>query len=536
MFPKIGLGFKITFAAVLVTIAMGIFSVVVQSYLIAEQGQSEIQNAMRYIIKEAENVREATASLNQNNAFHTERLLEELKTKSDYKNSTIYKTVPVVAAWEAIKPLARDEGFEFRVPSMDSRNEKNTPTTQERQILEYFETTGAAEYFNVDRTTKKIIYARPIKLTEGCLSCHGNPANSLTGDGKDILGFRMENWKAGRNHGAFILTASTDRIDSIIWSGAKRIALLSLLSAAGIGIVFSYINRKLIVLPLNNVISNVNESTIQTTLASNEISKSSNTIAESASRQAAALEETSASLEELTSMTHTNSENAGLAKTLAEGASTKASSGAVEMQEMIEAMQSIKTASDDIAKIMKSINEIAFQTNILALNASVEAARAGAAGAGFAVVADEVRNLAQRSALAAEETSAKIAESIQRSNRGVDISSRVVKTFQEIVEQIKKVDQTVSQIASASEEQRIGIDQINSAVSQLDKSTQSNAAGSEELAASAQELCAQAASLQDSVQSLAEMMGIQVAQAALKVTTSTPSSLRSTPSQPRRLN
>lgn len=46
---------------------------------------------------------------------------------------------------------------------------------------------------------------RPVRLSEkdGCLYCHGNPEKSIWGNGKDILGYKMENWSDGKLHGVF---------------------------------------------------------------------------------------------------------------------------------------------------------------------------------------------------------------------------------------------------------------------------------------------------------------------------------------------
>jgi len=78
-----------------------------------------------------------------------------------------------------------------------------------------------------------------------------------------------------------------------------------------------------------------------------------------------------------------------------------------------DAMDRIEAASQEIGIIVSVIDGFAFQTNLLALKAGVEAARAGDAGKGFAVVASEVRALAQRSADAAREIKALIADSSQ---------------------------------------------------------------------------------------------------------------------------
>jgi len=237
------------------------------------------------------------------------------------------------------------------------------------------------------------------------------------------------------------------------------------------------------------------------------VASSSHSLADGSSSQAASIEETSASLEELSSMTKRNAESAQQAKQAASQARASADTGAERMRAMQAAMQAITSSSADISKILKTIDEISFQTNILALNAAVEAARAGEAGAGFAVVADEVRALAQRSAVAAKETAAKIDDSVAKSQQGAQISTEVAKSFEIIQQQVLQLDALVGEIATASSEQSQGIGQVTTAVSQMDRITQSNAASAEETAAASQDLNAQASVLSDAVQSLQELVG-----------------------------
>jgi len=241
--------------------------------------------------------------------------------------------------------------------------------------------------------------------------------------------------------------------------------------------------------------------------ASTQLSETSQSLAEGTSTQAASVEETSSSLEEASSMTQRNAENVNTAKELARQTRAAADIGATDMKAMSLAMQAIQTSSNDIAKIIKAIDEIAFQTNILALNAAVEAARAGEAGMGFAVVADEVRNLAQRSAQAARETSAKIESAITKTSQGVTINAKVALALDEILIKARQMDELAGEISAASTEQAEGISQINAAVVQVDKIIQSNAASAEENAASAEELSAQAEVMKHAVEQLMGLVG-----------------------------
>jgi methyl-accepting chemotaxis protein len=258
---------------------------------------------------------------------------------------------------------------------------------------------------------------------------------------------------------------------------------------------------------LGHVAASLSEGSQQVSAASTQVSASSQSLAQGASEQAASLEESSASLEEMAAMTKRNAENARRANELARDTRASADKGVADMQQMTAAIQAIKSSSDDIAKIIQTIDEIAFQTNILALNAAVEAARAGEAGMGFAVVADEVRNLAQRSATAAKETTAKIEGAISRTAQGVEMSGTIGQTLNEILTKARQLDELAAEVSSASQEQTQGISQVSTAVSQMDKVTQSNAASAEESAAAAEELNSQAGVLKEVVEDLRKLVG-----------------------------
>jgi methyl-accepting chemotaxis protein len=491
-------------AAILLTVASALL---VQRNIIQDQGVELTLDTMRASIVEAENVRESISRLGEGGAFDRAKLLAEFKASGDLRGSTLYRTIPVVAAWDAVAKAAKQAGYDFRVPKNGARNPQNNPTADEAEILRVLETGTVPEYIRINRAANEIVFARPIKLTSDCLACHGDPAKSASHDGKDFLGFQMENWKAGEVHGAFVLRTNFDNVDRVVRAGMLN-SLAWVLPVTGLMAVgFYFLNRRLIVRPLAQSIASIESASRETNSAAHEISGASNGLAQGSSEQAAALEETSASLEEMASMTQRNADSANQARGTAVQAREAADTGHERMQQMQAAMNSIETASRDITKILKTIDEIAFQTNILALNAAVEAARAGEAGAGFAVVAEEVRALAQRCAGAARETALKIEDSVQKSQTGVRISGEVAGSFDEIRQHVRQLESLISEIATASGEQNTGISQVNRAVADMDKVTQGNAAHAEQTAAAAEELSAQSIELQRTVADLNRLMG-----------------------------
>ncbi|MCC6491314.1 MAG: DUF3365 domain-containing protein [Candidatus Hydrogenedentes bacterium] len=440
----------------------------------------------------------------------------------------VFASVPVVSAWEAAKAKAEEGDYTFKTPKVSPRNTANEPDPLELRVLQMFETQeGLNEYHEKDPDLNAIRYFRPVRLSESCLLCHGDPATSQeiwgNAEGKDPTGATMEGWKVGEVHGAFEVIQSLDEADAELARSMLTAGAVLVVGLVVIGVAFPLFVMRAVRKPVAVFAERLGEGASQVASAAEQVASSSQVMASGASEQAASLEETSASLEEIASMIKQNAENARQASGASATASQSAQRGREAMVRMSEAIERIKGSADETAKIVKTIDEIAFQTNLLALNAAVEAARAGEAGKGFAVVAQEVRSLAQRSAEAARNTTELIEGSRINAENGVTVSSEVGESLMEIARAVEQVTQLIQEVSCASNEQAQGIDQLNRAVNEMDKVTQSNAAVSEESASASEELSAQAKDLHSTVGDLVALVGGQTSEQSLPVRKKGPS-------------
>ncbi len=487
------------------------------------------------------------------------------------EHDKVLSSVPVVSAWSAAMRKADQGNYVFKVPKFHPRNSKNTPDELESEALETMKKNNLNEFYTIDEKTNTVHYFRAVILSDTCLYCHGNPADSQkfwgNSQGNDPTGTKMENWKTGEMHGAFEIIYSLNEANAALastlsWSALLLICLLAILGITialfttravinpvrnamnmligleqgnlttrietkrtdEVGILaqslnrfadnlqgeileafkrlakgdFSFEAKGLISKPLKqasegltNTIRLVTDSSEQITAGAIQVAETSSSLANGATQQAAALEEISASMVQMNEQTSNNAANATAANKLSIEARDAAQKGNNQMQSMVQAMDEIKTSSHDISKIIKVIDEIAFQTNLLALNAAVEAARAGQHGKGFAVVAEEVRNLAARSSKAAQETTALIQGSVEKTNNGAEIAQSTATSLAEIVADVTKVSDLVAEIAAASQEQSQGISQVNEGLVQLNDVNQRATSTSEECAAIAEQLSGQ---------------------------------------------
>lgn len=219
--------------------------------------------------------------------FHLPELMDEADAapagRGNYRETRLYRTIPVVAAWTAARAQAETLGYEFRIPRTRPRNPENRPRPGvEDTVVRFLEgdaglsdvrATGAQVVFPPDAGTGEldeigvihtgveiqpggsrkpvdaIRFFRAIRLTEDCLQCHGEPAGT-----PDPLGFPREGWAAGEVHGAFEIIAPLGPMRAEI--AAMRRNLL-----AGAGLLFGlawiaglFLTRRVLERPIQEVV------------------------------------------------------------------------------------------------------------------------------------------------------------------------------------------------------------------------------------------------------------------------------------------
>jgi methyl-accepting chemotaxis protein len=259
---------------------------------------------------------------------------------------------------------------------------------------------------------------------------------------------------------------------------------------------------------LNQTLRSVLDSVRSIDTASKEIASGNLDLSTRTELQAGSLQQTASAMETLTIAVKDNANNAHLATGLAAEAARLATGGGEAVQRAVATMESIRASSRKIVDIIGVIDGISFQTNLLALNAAVEAARAGEQGRGFAVVASEVRTLAQRSASAAKEIKALIADSVSIIDNGSASVNQAGASMGSVVASVRQVNDIINRISSASTEQADGIAEVNLAVGQMDDMTQQNAALVEQAAAAAASLHEQTVNLARAV-SVFQIEGVE---------------------------
>ena len=349
-------------------------------------------------------------------------------------------TVPIVMSINSVGGTADESIFKFRVPALKARNPANQADEFQASALRELAATDTTELVRFDRKTNSVHYFRPVRLGESCLMCHGNPNTSQelwsNNNGEDVLGYKMENMKAGELYGAFELVQSLEEADAAAMATLGSAILIILPGLA--------ICAALSLLVLTTVQQDIRANTAAIGKeVSIEVSNNTASIA-------SAIEQLSANISDIA------------------GGAASASGFAREVVGRVEATNekglALHQNSEEIGNIVRLIDGIAEQTNLLALNATIEAARAGESGKGFAVVAGEVKELARETSKATSTITQKIS-SIQGA------SGQLLQDLDAVRQVIKQIDDSQSAIATAVHEQQFTTEEIGRTIhSVLDSS------------------------------------------------------------------
>ncbi len=134
------------------------------------------------------------------------------------RTDMVLSTVPIVCSMQSVKDSAKANKFQFRVPALKPRNAENAPDEFEASILQKLNDLKLTEYTQVNAETNTLHYFRTVRMSESCMTCHGDPATSAelwgNADGTDGTGFQMENSRPGDLKGAFEIVVSLDEADA----------------------------------------------------------------------------------------------------------------------------------------------------------------------------------------------------------------------------------------------------------------------------------------------------------------------------------
>jgi methyl-accepting chemotaxis protein len=223
----------------------------------------------------ADEAKNHTSKLHADGDFNTAQMVEELKAHvakgGDYKETRMFKTIPVVAGWSAAGEAANRQNMNFKVYAFDARNKGNEPEkgSFEEQLLrdleKQFESGGEGSLRRDNEATNELVYMRAIELDASCMSCHGDPAvydeKDATGgyDGKDVLGFKMEGWKPGDMHGAYTVVLPLSVVDAQVAGFFQKGMMVTIPMLVVTGVVMMVLMRRMLTRPVNAMVKTMQE-------------------------------------------------------------------------------------------------------------------------------------------------------------------------------------------------------------------------------------------------------------------------------------
>ncbi|MEH0018604.1 MAG: CHASE3 domain-containing protein [Desulfobacter sp.] len=271
---------------------------------------------------------------------------------------------------------------------------------------------------------------------------------------------------------------------------------------------------------LSSISGQVARNVEQTSERSGSVAQASEKMSGNMNSVAAATEQTTANIQTIVSAIEELSATINeISNNTAKGSET--TSKAVESAEYVSAkVDELGKAASEINKVTDTIADISKQTNLLALNATIEASRAGDAGKGFAVVAGEIKHLAQQTAEATSEISAKISSVQATTRKSVEAIGSIVTIINEINEIVttvaaaieeqsattREISNNIGQAASGIQEVNDNVNQTSAVVGEVNQDINQVSQSAEEMKGGGDQLESSAAQLSQLAENLKEMV------------------------------
>jgi len=250
---------------------------------------------------------------------------------------------------------------------------------------------------------------------------------------------------------------------------------------------------------LKTMIMQVQQSAIEVTVGTGQLTTASNELSSKAQEQSMTLTQTSERMNELSCSAQDTSNKVSEANTVVIEVKRHLDHGLQVVGDTVLAIDELKESSLNVSRIVEMIDSIAFQTNLLSLNAAVEAARAGDQGLGFAAVANEVKNLSKRSADASKDVQKLIRESLDKTGECIALVHKSDEALRRVSTGMIQVNTIVDNIAHTSGKQVDTIAQVNQGIKNLEHDTITYSTMAEETSSAAANIALQADSLEQFV-------------------------------------
>lgn len=507
--------------------------------------QQEYVTRARGIALNAESVREEMAHKWTLGLFDQQQLT---RWGREGHVDKVLAAVPIVTAWRAAMAKATEGGYEFRVPKEHPRNPRNAPDEMEARALKMFQNDPSVrEYHEIDPSLNAIRYFRPIRLTQDCLLCHGDPARSqeLWGNdrGRDPTGGPMEGWKAGDVHGAFEVVQSLDEADARAAAALRENAAIVLLFVGLAAAVLFLLVTRSITLPVRDTVDafkrfaegNLNRRLeVSTSDEMGELRTAANGLIDKLRMMMGQMDTCSTQLTGASSALNNTASQLAAGADETTGQSSSVAAAAEEMATNMRSMATstnqmlgnVRTVSTSVEQMTAAIAEVASSAETaarvaagaaaLAGNSSQKVDQLGRAATEIGAVIELIQDIAEQTNLLAlnatieaaragdagkgfavvatevkqlARQTAEATESIRGRIEAIQTSAQeAVQAISEIRDVVGKVNDVSRTIASAVEEQSITTREIARNVAHASTSAETVATGITETASAAQEV------------------------------------------------